>query len=135
MRKIKVLVSWCDGNYAVGTGEIGGAVLTTGKTYEEAKTQFEDAFTFHVESCIADGDQLPEWVVNKEYEFEYELQVSAILNYFDGMLTRAAIARVTGINQRQLGHYATGKSIPRPLQREKIINGLHRLGKEFCSVS
>jgi predicted RNase H-like HicB family nuclease len=135
MEKIKVLVSWCDGNYAVGTGEIGGAVLATGKTYEEAKRQFEDAFTFHVEGCIADGDQLPEWVVNKEYEFEYELQVSAILNYFDGMLTKAAIARVTGINQRQLGHYATGKSIPRPPQREKIINGLHRLGKEFCSVS
>jgi hypothetical protein len=72
--------------------------------------------------------------VNKEYEFDYELQVSAILHRFDGILTRAALARATGINQRQLGHYATGKSVTRLSQREKIINGLHRLGKEFCSV-
>jgi predicted RNase H-like HicB family nuclease len=134
MEKIKVLVSWSGDNYAVGTGQIGGAVFATGKTIDEAKSEFESAFQFHLDGCLADGDDLPEFVKNNDYEFDYEMQISAILHYFDGILTRAALARVTGINQRQLGHYASGLSTPRPAQRKKIINGFHRIASELNSV-
>jgi predicted RNase H-like HicB family nuclease len=134
MGKIEVLVSWSGDNYVVGTGKIGGAVFSTGKIIEDAKREFESAFEFHIEGCLADGDELPGYIVNKEYEFDYVMQISAILHYFDGILARAAISRVTGINQRQLGHYATGISIPREAQREKIIEGFHRIGRELNSV-
>ena len=56
------------------------------------------------------------------------------IKIYDGILTRAALAKVTGINQRQLGHYAQGIRTPRPQQREKIIQGFHKLGQEFLSV-
>jgi hypothetical protein len=51
------------------------------------------------------------------------------------ILTRAALSRMTGINQRQLGHYICGRSKPRKLQSEKIINALHALGKELQAIT
>ena len=78
------------------------------------------------------GKNVPAWV--NDYEVEYELEVSALLQYLDGILTRSALSRVTGINERQLGHYATGHRKPRAKQREKIINGIRRIGEEFLSV-
>jgi predicted RNase H-like HicB family nuclease len=134
MEKIEVLVSWSGDNYSVGTGQIGGAVFVTGKTIDDAKREFESAFEYHIEGCLADGDELPDFVTNNEYEFDYVMQISAILHYFDGVLTRAALARATGINQRQLGHYATGASTPRAEQRRKIIEGIHRIGTELSAV-
>ena len=56
------------------------------------------------------------------------------LHYFNGILTRSALARVTGINERLLGHYATGHRNPRPAQRQKIIDGIHKIGAEFNAV-
>lgn len=98
------------------------------------KQEFENAFDFHILGCIDDGDDLPDWVVKGNYEFDYKLAISALLQHFDGILTRSALSRVTGINERQLGHYATGYRKPRPAQREIIINGFHQLAKEFSEV-
>lgn len=134
MEKVLVIIDYADKNYSAGTGEVNGVVMATGKTLEDVKKEFESAFAFHIDGSIADGDDLPEWVVKGDYEFDYNLSVSALLQYFDGILTRSALARVTGINERQLGHYATGHRKPRPQQRERIINGFHRLGKEFAAV-
>lgn len=134
MQRINVTIDYAEKNYSAGTGEINGVVTATGKTLEDVKKEFESAFAFHVEAGIADGDNLPEWVVNGQYEFDYNYSASALLQQFEGVLTRSALARVTGINERQLGHYATGYRRPRPAQREKIIAGFHKLGREFINV-
>ncbi|HHU25247.1 MAG TPA: helix-turn-helix transcriptional regulator [Bacteroidales bacterium] len=133
MMKISVTIDYCDKNFSAGTGAMGGVVIATGKSLESVKREFEEAFAFHIEGCTFDDD-LPEWVIKGKYEFDYELSVSALLQYFDGILTRSALARVTGINERQLGHYATGHRRPRAKQREKIIKGFHKLGEEFIAV-
>ena len=46
----------------------------------------------------------------------------------------AAISRATGINQKQLTHYASSLKEPRPVQRERIISGLHRIGEAFLAI-
>jgi len=46
-----------------------------------------------------------------------------------------ARARVTGIIEPLLGHYATGHRNPRPAQRQKIIDGIRKLGAEINSVA
>ena len=43
--------------------------------------------------------------------------------------------KLTGINQKQLWHYAKGISKPRQEQRRKIENALHKLGSELVSLS
>jgi len=83
---------------------------------------------------LEDGDNLPEWITENDYEFEYVTEVSALLHSLDGILTRSAIARVSGINERQIGHYASGHRTPRSQQREKIINGIHKISKELAMV-
>jgi len=44
------------------------------------------------------------------------------------------LARVTGINGRLLGHYATGRRNPRPAQRQRIIDGIRKIGAELSNV-
>ncbi len=41
---------------------------------------------------------------------------------------------MTGINQKQLQHYASGLKKPRPTQVKKIETAIHNLGKELISV-
>ncbi len=68
------------------------------------------------------------------YEFVYTYEVSALLHKLDGIVTRAAIARATGINERQIGHYASGRHTPRAEQRIRIVEGIRNIGKELISV-
>ena len=133
MQKIKVLVGWEEKNYSA-VAEVNGVVVVTHKNFETLKEEFAQALTFHIEESIKDGDELPQALKEGDYTLEYKLQISALLHIYDGILTRAALAKVTGINQRQLGHYAQGIRTPRPQQREKIIQGFHKLGREFLSV-
>lgn len=131
MQKIKVQVSWMD-NYGACSDEVLGCVATN-KTLEGVKKAYTESLGWHLEAMRADGDEIPV-VLQENYELEFELNIQALLHYFEGILTRSALARVTGINERQLGHYATGHRNPRPAQRIKIIEGIHRIGTEFNSV-
>jgi predicted RNase H-like HicB family nuclease len=137
MEKIKVLVGWADKNYSATTDDynrLNGIVIATGDTFEKLQTKFDLALKFHIEGCLSDGDTLPEWLLSGNYELEYELATSALLHHIDGIITRSAIARVSGINERQLGHYASGIRNPRPEKRKQIINGIHRISRELASV-
>ena len=131
MRKIKVQISWLD-NYGAYSDEVLGCVAAH-KTLEGVKKAYTELLGWHLEAMQADGDEIPE-ALKSEYEIEFELNTQALLHYFEGILTRSALARVTGINERQLGHYATGHRNPRPAQRKKIVEGIHKIGTEFTSV-
>jgi len=137
MEKIKVLVGWGNKNYSATTNDydrLNGIVIATGTTFEQLQKNFESALKFHIEDCLADNDSLPEGLIRGDYEIEYELATSALLHRLDGILTRSAIARVSGINERQIGHYALGIRNPRPEKRKQIINGIHQISRELASV-
>ena len=133
MEIIKVLVGWEDKNYSA-VAECNGVVVATHKDFEMLKKEFTEAFAFHISESAKDGDPISPALLNGDYTLEYELQTSALLHIFDGVLTREALSKVTGINERQLGHYAQGIRTPRPQQREKIVQGIHQLGRQFLSV-
>jgi hypothetical protein len=61
-------------------------------------------------------------------------EISAILHRLDGIVTRTAIAQATGINAKQLGHYAMGLHNPRPAQRERIVAGIRTIGRNLIEV-
>ena len=50
------------------------------------------------------------------------------------IFTKSALEHLTGINQKQLWHYANGLSKPRPAQVKKIERALHQLGEELISL-
>lgn len=129
MEKIIVNIVWND-NYGAYSEEIPGCVATH-STIEGVKEAFVSALQFHIEG--SETDELPD-CLKKDFKLEFELSVSALLHHYDKILTRAAISRVTGINQRQLGHYLSGYRNPRRDKRDIIIAGLHKIGNELLSI-
>ena len=136
MEKIHVKVDWCDKNYGAVTEceELDGVVAVTNKTYEGLMEDLAAAIAEHVAGCVADGDELPMWLIDGEYEFDIELGTSALLRKCEQFTSLSAISRASGISQQQLSHYANGLRSPRPEQRRRIVEGIHRIGKEMLSV-
>jgi len=117
----------CFGAYSEGDEGIYGA----GDTIEECKQSVQDAIDSIKE--FMSKDQIPE-VLKGKYEIVYKYDIESILNYYKGILTNSAIERLSGINQKQLHHYASGLKKPRIEQRKKIETALHDLGRELLSI-
>lgn len=69
-----------------------------------------------------------------EYEVIFKFDVPSLLDNYKGIITNAGFERLTGINQKQMHHYATGLKKPRAAQVKKIEEGLHTLGKELLAI-
>ncbi len=76
---------------------------------------------------------MPE-LLKGDVEIVFSMDVLSFLEYYAGILSKSGLQRITGINQKQLGHYASGLSKPRPKQKARIEAGLHRLGEELLSI-
>ncbi|MBR4367674.1 MAG: CopG family transcriptional regulator [Prevotella sp.] len=136
MEKIRVDVQWCDKNFGASLGDnVPGAVVVTAKTYEELQREVPESLRFHVEGMLQDGDDVPQWLVNGDYELDYNLvDVTTVLRAYEPFVSLAALSHASGINQHQLSHYANGIKHPRPQQRKRIIDGMHKIGRELLSV-
>ena len=113
------------GGFAVNCDGIYGA----GNTVEECKENVLEGLRL----LIANAEILPE-ILQGEFEIEFKYDVQSILSHYANVFTKPALERITGINQKQLHHYATGLKKPRPEQRKKIETALHRLGSELLTV-
>ena len=76
----------------------------------------------------------PEWL-DEEYEFVVHYEMQSFLEYYAGIMTPAVLGRLTGINPKQIWHYAHGVSKPRKAQVQKIESALHKLGSELQNLS
>ena len=136
MEKIIVTVSWCDKNFGASLGDnVPGAVVLTAKTFEELQREVPETLRFHVEGMVEDGDDVPQWLIDGNYEFEYDfIDTATLLHVYSPDLSLAAISRASGINQTQLSHYANGLKTPRPAQRQRIVDGIHAIGRRLMAV-
>lgn len=109
-------------------------MLCTNKTFDGVKRDFEESLRWHIDSMVEDGEEVPEWLANGQYDIEYTLSSAALLRQAENYTTMAAISRATGINQKLLSNYANAVKVPRPAQRQRIVDGLHAIGRQFLSV-
>ncbi len=128
-----VRVGKAEKNYAAYVEGLDGFVCTA-DTFEELKKEVVEGINFHLNGLREDGDPVPD-IFNREYILVYKWSVVGLLDYYRRVLSLAALERITGINQTQLGHYAAGRSRPRKQQVEKIEKALHHLGEELCTIS
>ena len=133
MGKIIINVDWTD-NYAAAPENEDIACVTTGRTFEELKKNMEEALRFHIEGMQEDGEAIPA-EFSGEWEFEWHMTTAAMLHYVEKTVPKSAISKVTGINQQQLTHYASGWRRPRPDMRKRILDGIHAIGKELIAIS
>ena len=133
---IKVNVTWCEKNFcATLSDNVPGAVLFTAKNIFELKKEATETLNFHIKGMLKDGEDVPQWLKNGDYEIEYCYKnTAALIHACEPYATIAALSRVTGINQHQLSHYANGVRKPRPAQQRRIIDGMHQIGRELLSI-
>lgn len=134
MTQITVEIHWCEKNFACTYDYPGfGVVIATNKTVEGLKKAFAESLKWHIESAIEDNEFVPDFLLG-DYSIDFILSTSALLRSAERYTTMAAISRVTGINQRLLSNYASNVKTPRQSQREKIIAGLHEIGRQFMAL-
>ena len=74
MEKIIVDVAWCDKNYGGSLGSnVPGAVVFTAPTFEVLQKEAKESLEFHIEGLMENGEDVPEWLKNGDYEFEYNI--------------------------------------------------------------
>lgn len=129
-RVIKVIISWRPRAFGAASDDIPGCVAAA-ERLDEVIREYEDGVKFYLEGLAP--DEIPE-CLKGQYHFEYEYTIQALLHRYDGILTRAALSRITGIDPKILGHYMTGYRTPRTARRKQIIDGLHRLGNELLAT-
>src|SRR5699024_8605476 len=100
-----------------------------GNTVQEAKDSILEA----VELYKKYNDKIPV-ELQGDMDIEWFFDVQSFLQYYSGIFTKAALERITGINQKQLGHYASGLKKPRRAQVEKIENALRGFIQDMSLV-
>lgn len=137
MEKVTVSVQWCGKNFgATFSDNVPGAVAFTAKDIDELRKEAHDTLSFHVEGLLEDGEDVPQWLRDGNYELVFNyVDVATLLHACEPYVSLAAISRVSGINQGQLSHYANGMKKPREEQRRRIVESLHSIGQQLQHAS
>ena len=129
---LKAIIETNANNYSAYFENFDG-VGVTGTGITEIKEKLSDAIEVLIETCKETGYDIP--VELKDgYYIEFKMDVKSLLSVYNGIFTKSGLERLTGINQKQLWHYANGLSKPRKAQIEKIESALHRLGTELLAI-
>lgn len=133
MGKVIINVGW-NGNYSASPENKDICVVVTGNTLDEVKKNMMQSLCAHIDAMKKDGEIIPP-EFKGEFDFEFHLNVRAILHFTDGIITKTALAKETGINVKQLTHYASGWRNPRPETSKKIFDGIKQISQKLISVS
>ena len=129
--KTKVIIErGTDGLYSfyMDNDSLDFALNGQGNTVEEARKEFLLTYQEIKEMYQEEGKTVP------ELNFEYEYDVASFLNYYNGILSKSGLEKITGINQKQLWHYSSGKRKPSRETVMKIQDGLTRFAKDIEQV-
>jgi len=137
MEKIRVDIQWCENNFGATLGDnVPGAVVFTANSIDELQREARETLQFHVEGMVQDGDEVPQWLVNGDYEFEWHYADTAtLLRACEPYASIEAISRASGINPHQLIHYANRQRKPRPHQQQRIVDGIHKIGQQLIAIA
>ena len=124
MKNITIIIEHSNNFYWAYAENVEG-ISAGGETVQEAKNGIFDA--------IALQKELGNFPYNN-YQLTYKYDTESLLQYFKGIISNPAFERLTGINQKLIHQYAVGLKKPRTAQRQKIQEGLHKLGAELLSI-
>ena len=129
---MSVIIGCTEKNYSAYIEGVDG-IVATGATIAEIKKNMTEAIDTFIDACHGAGCEVPE-DLEGDFDLVFKMDVQSFLKLYSGIFSKSGLERLTGINQKQLWHYANGKSVPRRTQVLKIEDALHRLGNELLSV-
>lgn len=121
--------------YSASCDLMPGWVVAYEGTFDGFANYVRESIEFYVECEEADGNTVPPQLKLPVIDIMYKFDIQSLLQHYQSIFSLAALQSITGINQRQLWHYAAGRSTPRPRQAHKIVTALNNLGKELVSLS
>lgn len=130
MKTVKIVIEKTKDHFSAYAENVEG-IYGGGDTPEEARQSVVDAIRLLKEHNKPEN--VPA-ILKSDYKIQYCFDTTSLLNYYKKIFTNAALERMTGINQKQIQHYATGLKKPRPAQTKKIETAFHTLGRELMAV-
>lgn len=127
MKKIKIIIEKTKDLYTAYSDNVDG-IFGGGISLDETKDSIIESI-----NLLRTFKNCPK-ILQGEYEIEYQYDIESFLVYYKGIFTPAVLERLTGTNQKQIQHYASGLKKPRLEQRKKIEASLHKLGKELLAL-
>lgn len=132
MRTVAVIVEDAGPNLSAYIED--APVITVGNNIREIEKNMKDAVELYLESC-QEMNIAPVEVLQGEFTLKFKIDAATFINYYSSIFTKAALSRITGINERQLWHYAAGVHKPRKQQLEKIQKGINALTEELAAIN
>lgn len=127
MKNVEVIVEHAGKNLSAYIPD--APIITVGSSMKEIEANMQEAVAFYL-----DGNPAPCEALKGDFQLTYKIDASTFINYYSGIFTKAALSRITGINERQLWHYAAGVHKPRRSQLEKIQRGIASLSEELSAI-
>lgn len=134
MAKVEIETAKTIDGYSCACSLLPGWVVAYSGDFEGFRSYVQESIDFYLEGAREDGRAYPE-VFDGDYEMEFKFDVQSLLEAYRGIFSFSALQTITGINQKQLAHYAAGIKKPRRAQADKISAGLHRLANELRVVA
>ncbi|MBQ5573585.1 MAG: type II toxin-antitoxin system HicB family antitoxin, partial [Bacteroidaceae bacterium] len=106
MKKVTVIIEYADKNLSAYIEN--APIITVGKNLQEIEDNIKSAIDLYLED-----NNSPCELLKGEYELIYKIDTATFISYYSNIFTKAALSRITGINERQLWHYAAGIHKPR----------------------
>ncbi|MBO6118556.1 MAG: type II toxin-antitoxin system HicB family antitoxin [Bacteroidales bacterium] len=131
MNTINVIVEYANNNFSAYIENL--PIMTVGNNLKEIEKNISEAIELYIDSCREMNITVNPVLAN-EYKLNFKLDAATFINYYSGIFTKSALSRITGINERQLWHYAAGVHKPRKQQLEKIQQGINNLTTELSSI-
>lgn len=129
-KKLTIIIERSDDSFSAWAETIPG-IYGHADTVEEAKASALEGLALYKK--LNAPKNIPA-ILKDDFTIVYKFDIESFLNYYRRIFTNAALERLTGINQKQLQHYASGLKKPRPAQVKKISDAIHKLGKELTMV-
>jgi predicted RNase H-like HicB family nuclease len=129
MSVIKIVIEKTSNFYSAYSENVEG-IYGAGATVQKTKESVLKSLELYVKY---NKKKLPK-ILQGDYSVKYRFDTQSLLNYYKGIFTNASLEKITGINQKQIQHYASGLKKPRELQKRKIQTGLRNLAKELQSI-
>lgn len=131
MKKAKAIIErGKDGTYGIylDTEGLNYHIIGDGKTVEEAMDDFHNSYEEMGEHFEENGLEFT------ECEFVFSYDMASFLNYYSRVISLAGLGRLTGVNEKQLGHYLSGHRTPGKKTKEKIERKLKEFAEDLRQV-
>ena len=133
MEKVIIEVARTEQGYSAACSLLPAWVVAVSGNFDDLQREVKESIDFYIDCAKEDGDKYPS-VFDKEYELQYQFDIQSLLYFYQNIFSFASLQNLTGINQKQLSHYAAGRSKPRKEQAEKIMKGFHKLAEDLYKL-